>query len=167
MPVTERDFGGLGMLAAGLSRRDAAGATGRQVARGWGDARPGRSGGGTADSDRGFSCAGGDVAACLVEWLAGFGLVVAVPVAVDGGPAPADPGGHGAAGGDDGAAGKAGGRGPVAGGCDGGAASTDRCIGGVCGPCASSPASARPRRRTSASATCSTTARARCRRRST
>ena len=47
------------------------------------------------------------------------------------------------------------------------AASTRRCTGAACGRCASSPASARPRRRTSASATCSTTARPASRRRST
>ena len=46
-------------------------------------------------------------------------------------------------------------------------ASTPRCIAAACGRCASLPASARPRRRTSASATCSTTGRPGSRPRST
>ena len=47
------------------------------------------------------------------------------------------------------------------------AASTRRCTAAGCGRCASSPASAPPRRPTSASATCSTTGRPGCRRPST
>src|ERR1035438_6647366 len=111
-----------GMLTAGWSRRDAAGSTGRRVTRRFGGVRPGRSGGGAADGDLGCCGAGGRLAVRLLKGLAGFGLMVAVPVAVDGEPPPADAGDHSAAGGADGAAGQAGGGGPVAGGGDGGAA---------------------------------------------
>jgi len=111
-----------GFVAAGLSRRDAAGSTGRRVTVRLGDIGPGWSGSRPADGDGGRGGPGGRVAAGLLERLAGFGLVVAMPVAVDGDPAPADAGDHGPAGAGDDAAGQAGRCSSVPGAADGGPA---------------------------------------------